>query len=493
MKSNLNIGTILKHQHANLTEINTFLKRIYGQKGDKEMNENSNRIERKSYEYITLDERKGNPKELFFTWFAASTVSTTLVTGAISIMIGLNFWWASVSMFLGHAIGATIMALHSAQGPKLGIPQLLQSRAQFGFYGVILPMLIVLTMYFGYGSTNTILVGQGINEAFGVDINVTVMIAMIPMVLLAIYGQDIIQKFMKLYTIGYTLIFLILTILVISQLSMDILSKGEFTFSTFLLSTAISITWQITYGPYVSDHSRFMRPSEAKKTFIYSYAGSFLSSAWLMILGAAIATMVVNGNVMGQIKAMGTIGYILVIVITLGVLVINSLNIYGAGIITLSIASNFIEFKTSRRMRIITSVIIGAIIVFASTAGAGDFMNYFQIYLGFILFFIIPWSVINLTDFYILKRNDYPPEAFMEKDGIFGKLNSKTLAVYLVAITCQVPFTNTGIYQGPVSKALGGIDLAWVVGIIISFGAYYGLNKLIKAETEEMKKEAQKA
>lgn len=286
------------------------------------MSDKSN-IERKSYEYITLDERKGNPKELFFTWFAASTVSTTLVTGAIAIMIGLNFWWASLSMILGHAIGATIMALHSAQGPKLGIPQLLQSRAQFGFYGVILPMLIVLTMYFGYGSTNTILVGQGINETFGTDINITVIISMIPMVLLAIYGQDLIQKSMKLYTIGYTIVFLILTFLVISQVSMDVLNKGDFTFGTFLLSTAISVTWQITYGPYVSDHSRFMRPGDSKKTFLYSYAGSFLSSAWLMILGAAIATMVVNGNVMGQIKEMGTLGYVLVILITLGVLVIN--------------------------------------------------------------------------------------------------------------------------------------------------------------------------
>lgn len=456
------------------------------------MSEKNSNIEHKSYEYITLEERKVNPKELFFTWFSASTVSTTLVTGAIAIMIGLNFWWAVVSMLLGHAIGATIMALHSAQGPKLGIPQLLQSRAQFGFYGVLLPMLIVLTMYFGYGSTNTILVGQGINETLGIDVNVTVIISMVPMVLLAIYGQDLIQKSMKIYTIGYVIVFLILTLLVISHLSMEVLNRGEFTFSTFLLSTAISITWQITYGPYVSDHSRFMHPNETKKTFLYSFTGSFLSSTWLMILGAAIATMVVNGNVMGQIKEMGILGYILVILITLGVLVINSLNIYGAGIITLSIASNFVQFETTRKIRIITSIVIGVIIVLASTAGAGNFMVYFQIYLGFILFFIIPWSVINLTDFYVLKKDNYPPEAFMEKDGIFGKLNKTTLVVYLLAITCQVPFTNTEIYQGSISKALGGIDLAWIVGLFVAFIAYYGLNKLQNVETTVTEKVTEK-
>lgn len=41
------------------------------------------------------------------------------------------------------------MALHSAQGPRLGIPQMIQSRAQFGFCGAILPILLVILMYVG--------------------------------------------------------------------------------------------------------------------------------------------------------------------------------------------------------------------------------------------------------------------------------------------------------------------------------------------------------
>lgn len=448
--------------------------------GEEYMRENNSAgsIEKKSYEYISLSERKGNPKELFFTWFAASTVSTTLVTGALAIVIGLNFWWAGLSIILGHAIGAAIMALHSAQGPKLGIPQLIQSRAQFGYYGVILPMIIVFIMYLGYGATNTVLVGQGIKETLGVNLNLTVVISLIPMVLLAIYGQGLIQRSMRIYTVVYSVIFLILTILVISQLSMNLLNKGEFSFSQFLLATSICVTWQITYGPYVSDHSRYMDPTHAKKTFLYSYLGSFLSSAWLMLLGAAIATMVVNGNVMAQIKTMGGLGFFIVLLLSLGVLVINSLNIYGAGIIALSIASNFIAFKTTIKLRIITSVTIGIFIALAATVGAGNFMSNFQLYLGFILFFIIPWSVINLTDFYLLKHNDYHHEEFMKKDGAFGKLNKSTLLAYLLTVLFQIPFINTEIYQGPISVMMEGLDLAWIVGIVVSFCLYVSLLKV---------------
>lgn len=431
-----------------------------------------NSIEQISYEFIPVEERKGNPKELFFTWFAASTVSTTLVTGALAIIAGLNFWWAAVAIILGHLIGATIMALHSGQGPKLGLPQLMQSRAQFGYFGVLIPMVIVLTMYFGYGSMNTILVGQGIQETLGFNLNLVVVVSLIPMVLLAIYGQNLIQKSMKLYTIFYTLVFVVLTGLVISQVSMELLSQGSFSWTSFILAVSICVTWQITYGPYVSDHSRFMQPKDSKKTFAYTYLGSFLSSTWLMLLGAAIATLAVNGNIMGEIKNMGVTGFVIVILLSLGVLVINSLNIYGAGIIVLSIASNFWNFRTSGRLRILTYICIGGVIAIAATVGAGNFMSYFQIYLEFVLFFIIPWSIINLIDFYVLKRTNYSHEDFMKKNGIFGKLNYVGISVYALVILGQVPFINTEVYQGIVSKMMGGLDIAWITGSVSAFILY---------------------
>jgi len=435
-------------------------------------------IEEISYEHIPLEQRNGTAKELFFTWFAASTVSTTLVTGSLAIVLGLNFWWSLVAILLGHGIGATIMALHSATGPKAGLPQVVQSRAQFGYFGAILPMLIILIMYLGYGATNTVLVGQGVEETLGLNMNVTVIVSLIPMVLLAIFGQGLLQKSMKIYTIGFTVVFIILSIMILMNVSMELLNAGTFSFSQFLLMTSICVTWQITYGPYVSDHSRFIHPSQSRKVFTYSYLGSFASSVWLMVLGAAIATMVVNGNVMAQIKDMGSLGFIIALLLSLGVLVINSLNIYGAGIIILSIASNFLTFKTSARLRTITSIAIGIIIALIATWSSDNFMANFQLYLGFILFFIIPWSMITLTDFYILKRVHYPADEFNKKDGIFGKINIPTMIIYLLTIFIQIPFINTELYVGPIAKMLDGLDIAWIIGGAVSFLLYISFAKL---------------
>ena len=51
------------------------------------------------------------------------------------------------------------MALHPAQGPRLGIPQMIQSRAQFGFYGAVVPILLVIMMYIGFFASSGVLGG----------------------------------------------------------------------------------------------------------------------------------------------------------------------------------------------------------------------------------------------------------------------------------------------------------------------------------------------
>jgi purine-cytosine permease-like protein len=46
------------------------------------------------------------------------------------------------------------MAFHSTQGPQLGLPQLIQSRPQFGYYGALLVWIVALVAYIGYNAFN---------------------------------------------------------------------------------------------------------------------------------------------------------------------------------------------------------------------------------------------------------------------------------------------------------------------------------------------------
>lgn len=48
---------------------------------------------------------------------------------------GGNLLWSLIAIIGGVLLGTFFMAFHSAQGPQLGLPQMIQSRPQFGYVG----------------------------------------------------------------------------------------------------------------------------------------------------------------------------------------------------------------------------------------------------------------------------------------------------------------------------------------------------------------------
>src|SRR5260370_1430128 len=58
-----------------------------------------------------------------------------------------------------------------------------------------------------------------------------------------------------------------------------------------LLMTSIGVGWGISWVTWASDYSRFVPRSVPSRTvFWYSYAGMFVPTVWLAILGATIAS-----------------------------------------------------------------------------------------------------------------------------------------------------------------------------------------------------------
>ena len=93
-------------------------------------------IEVKSIDWVPLTERTGTPSCLFSLWLMANANLTTLATGMVGVAMGANFLVSVVAIVLGVCVGTVFTAFHSAQGPQLGLPQMIQSRAQFGYRGV---------------------------------------------------------------------------------------------------------------------------------------------------------------------------------------------------------------------------------------------------------------------------------------------------------------------------------------------------------------------
>jgi NCS1 family nucleobase:cation symporter-1 len=82
------------------------------------------------------------------------------------VVYGLPVWAAIIAIAAGNVVGGVVMALHAAQGPQMGVPQMLQTRAQFGSQGSLLVVALVIVMYVGFFASNIVLGGQTLNSLF---------------------------------------------------------------------------------------------------------------------------------------------------------------------------------------------------------------------------------------------------------------------------------------------------------------------------------------
>jgi NCS1 family nucleobase:cation symporter-1 len=89
---------------------------------------------------------------------------------------------------------------------------------------------------------------------------------------------------------------------------------------------------------------------------------------------------------------------------------------------------------------------------------------------------LVPWTAINLVDYYLLRHGQYDVASFFRQDGgIYGRVNSAAVQCYVIGILVQLPFVVSPLFTGPVARAMGGVDLSWIVGLGFTAPVYYWL------------------
>jgi hypothetical protein len=124
-------------------------------------------VEVRSIDYVPLNERHGKVWSQGPLWFMSNAQIATLAVGTFSITGGGNLIWSILAIISGVLFGTFFMAFHSAQGPQLGLPQMIQSRPQFGYVGALLVWAFAYLQYAGFNIFNTILAGDALHSTIG--------------------------------------------------------------------------------------------------------------------------------------------------------------------------------------------------------------------------------------------------------------------------------------------------------------------------------------
>lgn len=443
-------------------------------------------VETRTIDVIPDSERHGTPRSQFTLWFGANMQITAIVDGALAVVFGADALWAIVGLTLGNILGGIVMALHSAQGPRLGLPQMISSRAQFGVLGAAIPLVLVIVMYLGFAATGTVLSGQAINKILGVDATwVGIVVFGLLTGIVAILGYRFIHILGRIATVVGILGFVWLGIAMYPQLDLPALVRdADFEVATFLLAVSLGAGWQLTFGPYVADYSRYLpRSTAATTTFWSTFAGSVIGSSWAMALGALAASLPAASDggflsnqvgFLGDLAGGGLIALAIYLVIVTGKLTVNSLNAYGGFMCALTTVSAFTRtVHVSKIVRGLAICAFLALSVLIALAASADFLDYFKNFVLLLLMVFTPWSAINLVDYYLISKERFDIPAFYDPAGRYGAWNWVALGSYAAGVVIQIPFLAQKLYTGPITDLLGGADISWIVGLVGTAAIYY--------------------
>ena len=445
--------------------------------------EQATRLEICTIQPIPLDQRHGTAADLFTVWFGSNLMLLTIVTGGLAVTVfGLPFGWAVIGLTLGNMIGAIFMALHAAQGPTLGVPQMIQTRGQFGSLGSLLVVGIVIVMYVGFLSSNLVLGGEALTSlAPGLsDIPGIALVGVIS-IIAAIWGHDLIHAYARVmsYVSGAVLLLTVAWIIWVHGLPADFLSRNTVSAAGLLGTISAAALWQIAYAPYVSDYSRYMpRDTGVRPAFWASYWGCTLGSALPMVLGAMVGLAAPKGNLVAGLASLTHgIAPLVLVVFSIGVATANAMNLYCGALSTLTFGQTvFPRWVPRARARTVTVLVLFSLSLAGALLGKDSFLDNYTDFILLLLYVLVPWTAINLVDYYLLRHAQYDVPSFFRQDGgIYGRVNAAAVECYLIGILVQLPLVATPLYTGPLARAMGGVDLSWIVGLAVTGPGYYWL------------------
>ena len=436
-------------------------------------------IEQRSIDYVPISARHGKLWHLWPVWFTGGAHLATIATGFVGVALGGNLLWMSVAVVLGCAFGTFFMAFHSTQGPQLGLPQMIQSRPQFGYLGALLVWCVALVTVVGYCSFNLVLAADTVLTLSRGGRSLTILAFGAIAAALAVVGYDLIHVAQRVLAYVLIAVFALMTLAAARlHFAPEQLELGNFRSIPFLTQLFAAAAYQISWSISVSDYSRYLpRDVGVAASFWWTYVGAFIGGAWPMLIGTVAAALFPALDLTTALKAAADLtipgsGAPFLIVSLLGLATITTILLYSASLTLLSIADSIRPLRPTVSQRLATILLVLAVCYVIALLSSAHFAEESGGFLAILLYLFTPWTAINLVDFYWVRRGHYSVREIFNPSGMYGRWCWRGLLAYFGGFAAMIPFFSTGLFTGPVAKLLGGADLAMLVGLPVSATIY---------------------
>ena len=441
-------------------------------------------IEQRSITFVPEHERHGRVSDQGPFWFLSNFHFFAIDIGFVGPSLGLSLGYTVLAGTFGIVIGTTFQAFHASQGAELGLPQMIQSRAQFGYRGVIVPLLATFVSLVGYNVVATVILSEGIQTLWSVNrITTAVGISLLAAVL-AVWGYDWLHRvFRCLFWVSLPLFALLTVAIMAGRAGGNMAPAGGFNAVAFITQLASAVSFNVTAAPYVSDYSRYLPSKTPRAAIILNvFLGSALSAIWLIALGAWLATHMGMTDGLMALKqsgdaVLGGLGSVLAITSIVALVATVGMNAYSAMLTLITTVDSIRKLRTSQSLRIAFIAAITVLWIVVALSLGGDAITYVNAMLVMMLYFLMPWTAVNLIDYFWLRLGRYSIEDLFTPHGLYGAWGGRGLFAYAIGIAASIPFfVVPNVYTGPVAARLGGVDLGWLVSLGAASFAYLAVS-----------------
>ena len=357
-------------------------------------------VETHHIDMIPASARHGKPWQQAAFWAGANINVFNIVLGGVVVAIGLTFWWALIAIAAGTLAGALFIALHATQGPRLGVPQTIQSRGQFGFYGAAFLFPCVLLLNVGFIAAQLVIQSQSAQGVVGsLTIPEWILILAVPATVIGIFGYRWIHRVMQLtvVVVGLSMIIMLIQGLRYGSLPAKETTMAAPTVGLFLAGAALLVIDMLSWAPFVSDYTRYLPVNTSGRRLFWAiYLGNVVSTIIACTIGAYLAALLPS---LGPVAAIGKIsGKWALVILTLSLINSDTLNAYTGAFQVLALGNMWRRFKSvSVMLRVVPFICVMMVGVLIALLGYKHFVSNLSNFLDVLLVIFIPWSAVGAS------------------------------------------------------------------------------------------------
>jgi nucleobase:cation symporter-1, NCS1 family len=448
-------------------------------------------VEQHGFDFIPETDRNMKMRDLVYVWVGANAYLFFFSVGVIAFGLGLNVWESLLAVLVGNALFAYV-AWGSIAGVRAGLPTMTLTRAAFGVQGNRLNGVLgwvtsvsfeALNTVFGVLAIAALLPVLGWHSGGTAGKIIALVVVFFLSAGIAVLGHATMVYFQRIFAIMLTLVMVIVFFYTIGGVNWSAgpahpLSTAA-TIGAFLAGTAVIASGPLSYMFNCSDWPRYLPSRTSSRSIFWNVLWSSSGIAiFLGFMGVILSSRAdVSNPVAGLQSLIPEWLFILFAIAAVGGAVANNvITFYASGLTLQSVGVPLRRYQATMCDTTVATVLV-IYVVFIST----NFLTDVNDFLSLLLIWIGPFAGVWLVDGSLRRWSYDPVDIHAIRSGADGRywgwhgINVKGFAAMLIGAGVCVLTINSPILQGPLSKALDGSDLTWILGPVVAGGIYYAL------------------